>query len=261
MSFLILGALVSCKGEPARSYCEATCDWAVTCAGTERTVDGAALADACLADTRASDPGCAKQEEGKLDPVSRKAVEACTGEIDAAMAAGECEGFVGSYDQIATALPPEDCAAQGTDFVATYDAAVQATTETGEQLCQRFTDTFCQRTEECVLGDFANDIPQQAIDELGTPFELCVARLDPEFTSACKGDDFYAAEESRTSEPNAPRQFARECVRDFSSISCEALFAGDLSETCAGAFTTPQQAAAVATALYGVSQDFAEYAP
>lgn len=262
MWILGLTGLMSCQGEPARSYCEAVCDWAVTCQGTEREVDAGALSTQCLTDTHAADASCAKAEEGTVDPASRELLQTCTAAVDDAASASQCEGFVGSIDQIKSATPPTECASQGADAVGTYDAAVASTAETGEQLCQRFTDTFCHRTEECILGDLGGDVPQEAIDALGgTPFELCVQRLDPEFTSQCKTDDLYAAEASREAEPNAPRQFARECLRDFSSISCEDLFAGELSETCAGAFTTPQQAAAVAGALFQLSQDFAVYAP
>ncbi|MCA9491315.1 MAG: hypothetical protein KC621_15395 [Myxococcales bacterium] len=262
MWMLGLTGLMSCQGEPERSYCESVCDWAVTCQGTEREVDADALSAQCLAETAASDASCAKAEAGTIDPASRKLLQTCTTAVDAASGGGQCEGFVGSIDEIKAAAPPTECASQGADAIGTLDAAVYSTAETGEQLCQRFTDTFCHRTEECIIGDFAGDVPQEAIDALGgTPYELCLQRLDPQFTGQCKSDDFYAAEASRTTEPNAPRQFARECLRDFSTISCADLFAGDLSETCAGAFTTPDQALAVATAMYGLSEDFAAYAP
>jgi hypothetical protein len=254
-------ALLSCKGsdEPAQSYCQALCDWAVSCSATERTFDEAAEQQECLDATHAVDDTCLAVEDGTAGPADTALLGPCVTAIQDASAAGECSAFVGRIDELKVGVTPTECAAQGTDAQATYDAARDATTETGEELCQRFTETFCGRADECVLGDFSGQIPQEATDALGTPFELCVAKLDPAFTAECKGSDLYAQEEDLTA-ANPPRQAARDCLAGFSSITCEDIFAGSMPKTCAGAFTTADQALAVATALVEVSDEFAAYA-
>ena len=259
--FVMLQGMVGCGGgEPTRSYCEAVCDWAVSCQETERTVDAEAMSAECLAQSRAADPSCEKAESGKIDPATRKVLEGCVGAVDDAAAAGECDAFVGSVDEIKTGTAPGECVGMGADAVATFEAARDATTETGAQLCQRFTDTFCKRTEECIIGDLGSDIPQAAIDALGgTPYELCVQRLDPVFTTECTGTDLYVQEAS-VDDVNAPRQAARECLSQFASIDCPAVLAGELPEFCAGSFTTTEQATAFGTALFELAGDFAEYA-
>lgn len=254
---LVGTGMMSCgTGEPTRSYCEALCDWAVPCHGAERTVDEAAALDACLSATRASDDSCAKAEDGSIDPASKKLLDTCVAAVDAAASGGECDPFTGSIDELKTGTPPAECLGQGADAVATFEAARDATVETGDELCQRFTDTFCQRTEDCILGDFAGDIPAEVITAMGgTPFELCVQRMDPVYTSDCKSEQTFLPEAS-LDDVNTQRQSARECLRDFSTITCEDLFAGNLSEVCAGSFTDPAEALAIAQALYGLSEDF-----
>jgi hypothetical protein len=261
---LVLLASFACSGEPKRSYCESLCDWAVACHETERTVDSAALLDQCLADTRASDASCEKAESGKMDPASAKLLEPCVKAIDANTEALECNGFVGSIEQLKVATVPAACATQSADAVATFDAARDATVETGEQLCNRYTTTFCERSADCILGDFQGEIPQEAIDAVGgTPFELCVQQLDQAFTNDCVANDLYAAEESLT-DANLARQASRTCLTEFDAISCDQLFSGDLSNetgACAGSVSDPDDLVKIATALFELSEQFAEYAP
>jgi hypothetical protein len=255
-------ALLSCKGdgEPSKSYCEALCDWAVTCGATERTLDEAAERQECLDAAHAVDASCADAEAGELDPAAKALLDPCVKAVDEAAGAGECSAFVGTLDELKTGVTPTACASQGADAQATYDAARDAVTETGDELCQRFTDTFCRRAEECVVGDFGGQIPQAATDALGTPFDLCVQSLDPAFTGECKSSALYAQEEDLT-DANVPRQAARDCVAGFAAVTCEQLFNGDeVPQTCAGSFTTVDQALAVAEALYDVSEQFAQYA-
>ncbi|MEQ1508543.1 MAG: hypothetical protein ABMB14_40300 [Myxococcota bacterium] len=256
-------AVLACSGEPKRSYCEALCDWAVTCQGTEREVDAEALTTACLDATRASDASCEKAETGKMDPASAKLLEPCVNAIDDNEASATCDGFVGSIDALKTATAPASCASQAGDAVATFDAARDATTETGTELCQRYAETFCGRSEECILGDFGGQIPQAAIDAMGgTPYDLCVERLDQAFTADCIGADLYRAEENLT-DVNLARQAARECLRDFTSISCDDLYAGNLethSASCVGSVSDPQDLATIAQTMLELSQEFAAYA-
>lgn len=256
-----LTMLAGCGGEPTRSYCEAVCDWAVTCAGTERTVDADALRTECLAQTHASDPGCEKAESGSIDPVSAKALSGCVSAVDAAAAAGECEAFVGSIDEIKTATPPSECLTQGADAALTFEAGRTATYETGPDLCQRYTDTYCRRTDECLIGDvFDGSLPQAAQDALGDPYDLCVARLEPVFTTECTADDLYAPEQD-VDQVNTARQGARECLAGFDAISCEDLLAGNLPEYCAASFSSTEQTTEFAAALVQIAQDYAEFAP
>jgi hypothetical protein len=260
---LVLLAAFACSGEPKRSYCESLCDWAVTCHETERTVDSQALLDQCLAETRASDASCEKAESGKMDPASAKLLEPCVKAIDEAATAGECNGFVGSIEQLKVATVPAACATQSADAVATFGAARDATVETGEQLCNRYTATFCERSADCILGDFQGEIPQEAIDALGgTPFELCVERLDLAFTNSCVSNDLYAAEEDLT-DANLARQASRTCLSEFDAISCEQLIGGDVSNetaACAGSVSDPDDLLAIGQALLTLSDEFAAYA-
>lgn len=258
-----LGALLAgCggTGEPQTSYCEAVCDWAVACHEGERDIDRDASYQACLDATRASDDSCAKAEAGELNPAAAKLLEPCTNAVQAANDAGECSAFTGTIDEIKTATPPTECAGQGTDSVATFEAARNATKESGDALCQRFTDTTCARTDECILGDFSGQIPQEVIDAVGgTPYELCVERLAPVQTTPCQDEELYLAE-TNLDEVNPPRQAARECLDDFTSISCPDLFAGELTEVCVGSFSDPADLIAVAQVLLELSDEFAEAA-
>ncbi|MEQ1572062.1 MAG: hypothetical protein ABMA64_40920 [Myxococcota bacterium] len=261
--FLLLMISLACKGEPVRSYCEALCDWAVTCNATERDIDSALALESCLAATRASDASCEKAETGSIDPASKKLLQGCVNAIDDKATAAECDGFVGSFDEIKIGSPPAECTTQAGDFAATYEEARDTTQETGEQLCNRFTDTFCKRAEECILGDFAGDIPQAAIDALGgTPYELCVERLDGPFTSECSSSGLYAPEDGLL-DANIARQSARECLGDFSTVSCDSMFSAPptLTPLCAASFSSPAQLLAVGEALVGLGTDFEAYIP
>lgn len=247
-------------GEPARSYCEAVCDWAVGCQATERDVDAAALRAQCLAETRAADPSCGKAEDGAIDPLSAQALAECVSAVDDLAASAECGAFVGSIDEIKQGAPPPACATQGAGAASTFEAGRDATTETGPALCQRYTSTSCDRAQTCVLEDLGGSLPPAAQDALGSPYDLCVERLDPVFTSACVADDLYAPEAS-IDDVNTARQAARECLRALDAVPCDDLLAGDLPELCAGSFTSTEQATAFGAALLQLAQDYAEYVP
>jgi hypothetical protein len=256
---MFLGIAVACSGDPVRSYCEALCDWAVACAETERPVDAAALLEECLAETRASDGSCENAETGSINPASKKLLEGCVNDIDAKAAALECDGFTGSFDDIKTGTPPTSCGSQADDFLATYAVAQQSTFEDSESLCGRFAGGLCTRVEACVLGDF--ELPQTAIDALGgTPYELCLERIDPVYTSTCISADLYAPEEGLL-DANIARQSARECLPTVEEVACEDLIASppNLSPTCAAAFSSPDDLLAVGTALLSVSDDVLPY--
>lgn len=249
--------MLACSGEPSRSTCDAACDLAVSCHEAERPIDAEAKRAECLAATEASDDSCAKAADGKLDPATKKLVDECVAALDDQAAAGECDTFTRTWSATEVpepVVPPTACA----PYVGTIETARKTTAETGEELCQRFTDTFCLRTEECVLGDFGGEIPQAVIDELGTPFDLCVEKLSAQ-TASCVANDLYAAEES-VDDVNTGRQGARSCLGGFDELTCEQITSGALPEECAGAFTSTDDSVAFATALLEVAQDFEDAA-
>lgn len=255
-SVVILLGLGACNNEPAPSYCEAVCDWAVSCAATERDVDEAALTEDCLTATRATDASCAKAEEGKMNPATRKAVEGCVNAIESKMSAGECDPFTGTIEKIKLGAPPAQCAVAGGDTVdETFDAARDAVLEDGAELCQRFTSSFCERVDTCLVSKLGN-IPQVVIDQLGTPYELCVQKLDFR-TQSCADQGLYDPEESLT-DVNTARQTARMCLEDVSEAQCDALLGGDLPPTCAGAFVSTDDAFAFGKGMLEVATDFSD---
>ncbi len=252
--------LMACGSEPTRSQCEAVCDWAVSCHVADRDIDEAALLDQCLAATRAVDDSCGKAELGELNIASVNLLNPCVTALDNNADAGECGAFTGSIDEIKTSIPPLQCAGTGNDAVAVFEAAKDATVESGEELCNRMADTLCNRTTECILGDFNDDIPQEVVDLMGgTPEELCGDQLDSAFIQSCVAGDLYAAETGIT-DANPNRQSALECLDTLDDTSCTDLFAGNLNPLCAATFSSPQQALDVATALLELSDDFAEAA-
>jgi len=255
---LILATLatVSCGGgEPTRSYCEALCDWSVDCHAGERSLDADARHADCLAATHAVDDSCMAAENGEANPAAIAALEPCVSAVDAAASDGECSAFTGSIDELKQGTTPTQCATQGTDAQATFDAARLATQETGDELCDRLSTTFCERTDTCILGDVGGQIPQSVTDAMGgTPFELCVQRLDPVFTSDCQTNSLYVAEQT-LDDVNPPRQAARTCLGDFSTTACADLFAGQLSETCVAAFSDPQDLVDIALTLVSLADE------
>jgi hypothetical protein len=252
-------AATSCSalGEPQRSYCEALCDWAVSCAGDERSVDAAAETAACIADAQAIDPQCAAASDGSLNPVEAEALTPCVDAIDAAASAGECDGFTGSIDDLKVATTPAECAGQGEDAQTVFTTVQESAAETNDELCTRFSETFCGLADECIVGDFGNEIPQEAIDAAGgTPFDLCVTAVNA-VTTECIDNDLYGLEED-FSDVNTARQAARECMSGFDAVTCEQVFSGEVPQLCAAAFTTTDQAVAFATAMTEVAAAFAQ---
>ncbi|MEZ4241702.1 MAG: hypothetical protein R3F59_37255 [Myxococcota bacterium] len=257
---LVVMSLLACKGEPKRSYCEALCDWAVGCAEADRDIDADAELAACLDATRASDPSCAKAEEGTIDPASAKLLSPCVTAIDDKAAAGECEPFTGTAQQVLTGTVPAACVTQAQDAVQTFEVAQSSTVESGAELCQRFADTICQRAEECILGDFGGEIPTAVTDQLGTPFDRCVEALAPVFTNDCISNDLYKAEQNVT-DVNTARQAARDCLVDFAEVPCgDLLDQGSLPPQCAASQSSPDDLAAIGSAVVQIGLDYAEYA-
>jgi uncharacterized Fe-S cluster protein YjdI len=260
---LLLFALctVACSGEPVRSYCEALCDWAVACNATTRGVDPVALTAQCLEATHAVDGSCATAEAGTLDPASKALLKPCVADIDENADELVCDGFVGSFEEIKTSAPPASCTAQAEDFLGTYNAAQLSTAETGEELCVRFAESLCMQSEACILGDATQwTDATQALG--GTPFDVCVERMNQTFTASCISAELWQQDE-KLLDVNLARESARECIPSLIDTECDALFAAPpgLSPACATAFTSPDDLVAIGEVLLAIAEEFAAYAP
>lgn len=260
---LVLLSALACKGDKEqRSYCQALCEWAVGCAAADRDIDQAAEFEECLANTSASDPSCAAADEGSLNPVEAQALEPCVNAIDEAATNGECSVFTGTPAEVLSGTAPTECATQGADAVATFEAAQSSTVETNEEMCNRYAETFCQRAEECIIGDLGGDIPQAVIDAVGgTPFELCVQAMAPVFTNDCIAENLYAPEEGVT-DINTARQAARTCMVQFSEVPCSDLTNPDaLPEECAASQSSPEDLVNMAGVIFDLAQQYQDALP
>jgi len=247
------------EGGVQTSYCEALCDWAVTCAEGERSVSAEALSAECLTSTRALDASCADAEGGTLDTVSAAALTECTDAIADAADAGECDNFTGSIDDLKIATTPTECGTQGADAQETFSEAQSSTSETNDELCERFTESFCTQLDTCIIAEvFGDSIPQEIIDALGQPVDLCVDQLST-VTDTCIADDLYGAEED-LSDVNTARQSARECLTDIEALTCDDLFSGNVPKLCGGSFTDTDTALSFFEALAGVAVQYQDAA-
>ncbi len=244
-------------GEPQTSYCEALCDWAVTCHEADRDIDVDSVRSACIADTSALDGDCAKAESGDLDAAGSLAVGECTDAIESAETANDCDAFTGRIDAIKTGTPPADCATLGTDAQGTYDGARESTQEAGGDMCDRYASTYCERLTTCLIGDF--NVPQEAIDNIGEPQDLCEERLAGIFTDSCKADGLYDPAASLT-DVNLVREAARDCIPALADMTCSDMLSGNFPPVCAGTFVDQQQALDFATGLLDVACMFNDFA-
>ena len=245
---------------PQQSYCEALCVKAIACNAEERTIDEAALDAACRTETHAANPGCADAESDPgLDPASSEALASCT---DAVADLG-CDGFTGRLDALVQALPPTACGTEGEAARATFEAARHATFEGNDELCDRRMATFCGRLTECLAAEFGTGgIPEDAIAAIGFEPNARCLEANQGLTDSCKADQLYAPEASLVDpqEANTARQAARECVKGLGTVACDPLLGGQVPELCAGAFTSTEESASLATSLAEIAQPFVEEA-
>ena len=253
MTAFLLSFLLACETTPQTSYCEALCDWATECATGERDIDES-LAGDCLTATEAVEANCETASTDGLTTGSGL-LTTCTDAIDANTAAGECSAFTGTIDELTLGTTPTACVSQGTDAQATFDAARDATTETNDQLCDRFTLTYCEAMDACLISELG-DIPDSVWEALGgSAVEVCQSSAGiSTFTTSCTADQLYIPEENY-SDINTARQGARECLRGFDTVTCEELLSGNIPETCAAAFTSTDQAVDFATGLLGFADE------
>ncbi len=252
-------ALDALDGGPQESYCEALCDWGTTCHEADRDLDSDAVYAACVAATEALDADCAQAgtEEG-LDPTASATVAECTEAIQAKTTAGECKAFTGNEIEQRAGLPPAACVTLGLDAQETFDAARDATQEGGAEMCDRFSETWCSQMSECLLGDF--DLPQEAIDLIGEPQQICEDQLAGIFTNDCVANGLYDPPVGFT-DFNPTRMAAAECIDGLADQSCDLLFSGEIPPICAGSFASADDAAGFATGLLGAVCEFGDFIP
>ena len=248
------------EGGPQTSYCTAVCDWALSCHEQDRDLDSEAVYQACLDATYAADPDCAlaDSEEG-LPAQDSLAVSECTDAIAEKIAEQDCGAFTGDELQQRTGTAPQPaCAGLGTDSQATFDEARGATQEGGGEMCDRFASTWCSQVTDCLLGDF--ELPEAAIDAIGTPQQICEDRMAGIFTDSCKSGGLYDPPASIT-DVNTARIAATSCIASAGDLTCDELFSGALPPICAGAFADAEQLADFGLGLLGSACAFAEYVP
>ena len=252
---LSLALLMSCdtKSTPQTSYCEALCDWATECAAGERDVDESLGTD-CLTLTEAADADCEIASTEGLT-IGSGLLTTCTDAVAAESAADECGGFTGTIDELKLGTTPTDCSTQGTDAQTTFEAARDAVTETNDQLCSRFTLTYCEAMDACLVSELG-DIPDSVWDTLGgSAVALCEESPGiASFTTSCTADELYLPEAS-LDDVNTARQGARECMRGFGEVTCDELLSGDIPKTCTAAFTSTDQAVDFASGLFEVADE------
>lgn len=251
---LLAGCDKLSAGGKQTSYCEAVCTWAVECAASERDIDTEAEMAECLAATQAADPSCADAENGDLSVTDGATLTECTDAIETASASGDCSAFTGNYASQEAGTPPAECATQGgTAAQDTFDAAQSTSVETNEEMCERFTSSFCEKLDECLQAKLG-DAYSTAVEATGTdPVAMCEEKVAPQ-TNTCESDGLY--NESEGTDVNTARETARECLNGMAEVSCDDLLAGNIPATCAGAFTDTETSVAFGTALLETAQAY-----
>lgn len=237
-------AAVACKGDKGKqnTYCESVCELAVECAVAQREVDADALMADCLAAAEAAG------ECGEQNIAEEKAAKPCIDALAEAQEAGECDAFTGTSAEAATDVGPASCLTQA-GFSASWTAAQEATAESGAEMCERFTSTFCEKITDCVNTTAGYD--PATLDT--TPYDVCMTSLQGRIDE-CATNGTYEVDGA----VNVQRDAVNSCLTDVGSeLTCEELFSGSLPATCAGAFVDPEQAASYGTSLAEVGAGFA----
>ena len=233
--------LKDAAGEAEESYCDALCDWAVSCNATDRPIDAATLTADCLTAVEAADPTCA--DYASLNMADSTALNLCTAGIDNREADADCGFYVASFEEVTNFtlddLLPGDCLVQDPTFD-TFIEARYATLETNSELCSRFATGIC----EAALGCAPTDQIDSVLAEVGAAStqEYCLG-LAPisGFVSSCESGGLFAPEDSFTSVPNTQREAARMCVAEIEASS--GCFVSDIADyaVCGGAFVDPSE--------------------
>lgn len=235
-------AAVACKGDKGKqnTYCESVCELAVECAVAQREVDADALMADCLAAAEAAG------ECGEQNIAEEKAAKPCIDALAEAQEAGECDAFTGTSAEAATDVGPASCLTQA-GFTATWSAAQEATAESGEEMCERFTSTFCEKITDCVNTTAGYD--PATLDT--TPYDVCMTSLQGRIDE-CTAEGTYEVEGA----VNVQRDAVNDCLSEVGNeLTCDDLFSGNLPATCGAALAddlTPY-----ATSLAEVGAGFA----
>lgn len=235
---------IACKGDKggASSYCEAACDLAVECAAAQREVDAATLKEECLTAAKAA----GQCNEGNI--ADEKVNQPCIDDLAERQDAGECDAFTGNVAEATADVGPASCL--GLDgFPDAWDAVQESTTESGAEMCERFTSDFCEKLTDCVSNTTGYD--PNTLDT--TPYDVCMSALEGRTNECIDGESFDNGDGV-----NTQRETATECLSKMDSdVTCDDLFAGRIPGICAGAFVNADSAAAFATDLAGAAGQFA----
>ena len=258
--------LLSCSGGsnplqngPQTSYCEAVCDWAVTCAAGERSISEDAERSACLTAARAADPACADAESGDIDIATSEVLTGCTDAVQAEVDGGDCTPFDPAYEQIPQ-IPPTECAAEDPDGEILDDAR-DATAETNGELCDRFSTGVCDAAASCIETTLGSEVYDAVVQALGEDASQMCQETEAvsSHTDECTSSDLYVAQDN-TTDYNTARAAARDCLEAVVTATCDDILAGNLPETCAGAFSTTDDLTSFGAALLDVATQYQEAA-
>ena len=225
-------------GEAQTSYCEAVCEWAVTCNGEEDALDD------CLEATRAVNSNCAAAENGELNPASSALVEDCVATVESE----SCDGMTGSVDAQGAAAPSTECVtSEGTAALETYNEARIAAQPSGEEFCDNLGSAICANVVDCLVGDLGVD---EATDALQS---ACESTAVSELVTTCKTVDL---EPGYGTDSNVNRLSANSCAQTVSGLddSCD-VFSADAWPAECGAVVVE---ASALPALVGNLVSFAE---
>jgi hypothetical protein len=253
--FLI--SLLGCTSVPQTSYCEATCDWAVACHSEMREL-GDEVASNCLNATREASAQCETSEAGGLDPATAKLLTTCTDAVANLEDDLTCGAFTGSLEERTTGASPQACVTQGEDFLPVFEAARNTTQESAGELCNRMAESFCRQVETCIVGDAGGELPQDALDTLGTPYERCISDLTATFVDDCQTNQLYEPGTSLI-QPNIAREGALVCLGDLESRECGELFGGEIDPICGAAFMDTASALTFFTGLADLVTSYADF--
>ena len=203
-------------GEAQTSYCEAVCDWAVSCSGEADSLD------ACLEATRAADSNCAAAENGELNPANSALVEDCVATVDT----DECSGLTGSVAEQTASAPSAACiTSEGTAATDTYDAARTAVQSDGGQFCDDLGASICGNVVDCLIGDLGVGEAEDAL------LTACEDSAIGALITTCNGVDLDAR---YGTDPNVNRMAANTCADTLGGLasSCDIFGADAWPEEC-----------------------------
>jgi|GEM_PF-1966500 len=256
------------------SYCEAVCDWAVSCAAEGSSLTEDELMAACLAETEAQDGTCGGKEDG-ITPDEALILNKCTAD----QVAQDCSALVGDEDDIVKGTPPvATCMVaygQGSDALIgavddlpesvtelndiqvykTYNVARNAVIADGAEVCERFEETMCGYMTECLVEkggiDVGEDIEQTTTD-------ACIESIFGNMTDECIAEGRY--DTVIPIDYNPARWGAMECMDEWdatasSGSACD-VFTTTPSAKCGLAFSSVEQAETVFTGLITFAGDY-----